>query len=137
MSKEISIREWVPKFLSGAFIYPDRKIQISAGWFDWFCDDRLLAAKTAKMGKIIAKIKDGGKVNLDTQYTFFKNNCPMIGAFYDQFSICDRETGDVIYCVQNRYRKWQVYDVKNWNADDSPHFEGTASALVKYLNTKE
>lgn len=134
---ETSIRNWVPKFLAGEFNHPNVGVQIKAGWYDWFCEGSRLVKGTAKMGRIISKIKDGGKVNLDTQYTFFKNNCPMIGPFYDDFRICDIESGDVIYCISNRYRKWQVYDVKNWNKDDSPHFEGTAAELVKYLNTKE
>jgi len=134
MKKEISIKQWVVNFFKGDYSAHDRKTQIDAGWFDWFCGDASLATKTAKMGKIITKIADGGKVNRDEQFIFFKNNCPMMGALYDQFSICDLKTGDVVYCIQNRNRKWQVYDVKNCKHDDSPHFEGTATALVEYLN---
>jgi hypothetical protein len=32
-------------------------------------------------------------------YVFFKNNCPMNGPLYDDFRICDIETGDVIWTV--------------------------------------
>ena len=39
--------------------------------------------------------------NIDAtkNYTFFKNNCPMQGPLYDDFRICDIETGDVVYTV--------------------------------------
>ena len=30
---------------------------------------------------------------------FFKNNCPCNGSLYDDFRICDIDTGDVIYTI--------------------------------------
>lgn len=37
--------------------------------------------------------------DIDRVYVFFKNNCPMYGSLYDDFRICDIETGDVIWTV--------------------------------------
>lgn len=131
----VTIREWQGMFVGGMFNSCDRTTQVKAGWYDWFCDHSQLGAKTQKMGRIIAKIGNDGKVNLDKQYVFFKNSCPMVGPLYDSFKICDGESANVVYCIDNRNRRWQVYSAKNdWN---EPIFEGSASALVKYLNTKE
>ena len=45
---------------------------------------------------MFAKMKD---VDLDSTYVFFKNNCPMDGPLYDDFRICDIESGNVLYTV--------------------------------------
>jgi hypothetical protein len=39
-------------------------------------------------------------IDLEKTYVFFKNNCPMSGPPYDDFRICDLETGDVLYTVR-------------------------------------
>lgn len=93
-------REFINEFISGTFEDPSTRTQIAAGWYDWFCKDTSLAAKTKKMGNIIKKLKDGGKVNLDKTYVWFKNNCPLHGALYDDFRIADLETGDVQFTIQ-------------------------------------
>ena len=47
--------------------------------------DTSLTNKTKKMGNIIKQIKPGGKVDLETSYVWFKNNCPINGPLYDDF----------------------------------------------------
>ena len=76
MKDRISINEWINKFLSREFDSQDVRVQIQAGWYDWFCKDSSLANKTKKMGNIVRQVKRGGKVNLDDWYVWFKNNCP-------------------------------------------------------------
>ena len=98
--EDISVREWINKFNSGEFDYPDRQTQIRAGWYDWFCKDTSLAAKTKRMGKIVKQVKDGGKVNLDTMYVWFKNNCPLNGPLYDDFRFADLKTSEVQFTIQ-------------------------------------
>ena len=39
----------------------DKRVQIDAGWYDWFCKDTSLVNKTKRMGNIIKQIKPGGK----------------------------------------------------------------------------
>jgi hypothetical protein len=42
------------------------------------------------------------KIDTEKNYVFFKNNCPMRGGLYDDFRVCDMETGDVIFTVVPR-----------------------------------
>ncbi len=68
-------------------------------FYDWFCKDTSLERKAkglmAKVRKFIKKMN----IDIDKTYVFFKNNCPCYGSLYDDFRICDAESGDVIYTV--------------------------------------
>jgi len=76
-------------------------------FFDWFCSESSLERKAkglkSQVTKFVAAIQGQG-VPLDTDrvYVFFKNNCPMNGPLYDSFSICDLESGDVLYWVTGK-----------------------------------
>ena len=142
MKDRISINEWINKFLSGEFDSKDIRVQIQAGWYDWFCKDYSLANKTKKMGNIVRQVKRGGKVNLDDWYVWFKNNCPLNGPLYDDFRFASLETGDVqftiqINCCWNKHR-YAVYGRTpdgegHW---DEPLFESDSlKDLVKWLNS--
>ena len=142
MKDRISINEWINKFLSGEFDSQDVRVQIQAGWYDWFCKDSSLANKTKKMGNIVHQVKRGGKVNLDDWYVWFKNNCPLNGPLYDDFRFASLETGDVqftiqINCCWNKHR-YAVYGRTpdgegHW---DEPLFESDSlKDLVKWLNS--
>ena len=142
MKDRISINEWINKFLSGEFDSQDIRVQIQAGWYDWFCKDSSLANKTKKMGNIVRQVKRGGKVNLDDWYVWFKNNCPLNGPLYDDFRFASLETGDVqftiqINCCWNKHR-YAVYGRTpdgegHW---DEPLFESDSlNDLVKWLNS--
>lgn len=142
MKDRISINEWINKFLSGEFDSQDVRVQIQAGWYDWFCKDSSLVNKTKKMGNIVRQVKRGGKVNLDDWYVWFKNNCPLNGPLYDDFRFASLETGDVqftiqINCCWNKHR-YSVYGRTpsgegHW---DEPLFESDSlKDLVKWLNS--
>ena len=142
MKDRISINEWINKFLSGEFDSQDVRVQIQAGWYDWFCKDSSLANKTKKMGNIVRQVKRGGKVNLDDWYVWFKNNCPLNGPLYDDFRFASLKTGDVqftiqINCCWNKHR-YAVYGRTpdgegHW---DEPLFESdNLKDLVNWLNS--
>ena len=99
MSKEINLNEWVEKFDKYEFSDPHVSTQCDAGWYDWFCNDHALASKTKKLGKKLKQIMKSDKVNCETSYVFFKNNCPMNGSLYDDFRICDIESRDVLWTI--------------------------------------
>ena len=88
-------------------------------WYDWFCKDSSLKRKGEALLKKLKVIASSNKFDNDKCYVFFKNNCPCVGNLYDDFRICDKETGDVLYCVipksghKAHDRRAQVYGVDN------------------------
>jgi len=117
MRNEISLRTWIERFNNGDFDAKDVTTQIEAGWYDWFCKDSSLANKTKRMGNIIKQFKDGGKIDLDLHYVWFKNNCPLGGPLYDDFRIANIDTNETIYVVRisslkEEYR-YKVYEKLN------------------------
>lgn len=137
MRDRMNVREWQVAFNNGNFDAADLDTQIDAGWWDWFCKDTSLKNKTKKMGNIVKCIKDGGRINLDTSYVWFKNNCPCCGGLYDDFRFADIETGNVLYtiCIDDDRSDFK-YEV--WGRDNN--FKGmivgfnTKKELVNWLN---
>ncbi|MBQ9737884.1 MAG: hypothetical protein IJV75_00360 [Alphaproteobacteria bacterium] len=72
---------------------------IKSLWYDWFCSDKALLNKGRSLLKKLKAISKSNKFDTEKTYVFFKNCCPMNGNLYDQFKICDIETGDVLYCI--------------------------------------
>lgn len=137
MDKQIKLSEWIKQYQSGTFDSPDTKTQIKAGWYDWFCKDTSLANKTKKMGNIIKQIKEGGKVDLETSYVWFKNNCPLSGPLYDDFRIADIENNNNLIVVQiDCFRNDSKYTVfERLDGFENPVFKTDSSKeLVKWLN---
>lgn len=147
MKDRISIKEWIDKFLSGEFdkkdsFSEDIKTQIQVGWYDWFCKDSSLAAKTKKMGNIVRQIKSGGKVNLDNWYVWFKNNCPLNGPLYDDFRFAKLDTGDVQMTIQinccwnkHRYSVWgRRGEDKEFEHENALFETDSLKDLVKWFN---
>ncbi len=101
MSKEkLNLREQLSNFNSGKYLNPDVSTQINAGWYDWFCKDESLARKTKSLFGKLKQVINSPKIgSLEDKYVFFKNNCPMDGSLYDDFRICDKKTGDVIFTI--------------------------------------
>jgi hypothetical protein len=98
----VNIKTFVENFNTGAYVMPDVSTQIKAGWYDWFCRDTSLAAKTQSLGKKVVQLMKSEKIDIENNYAWFKNNCPMSGPLYDDFRIADMETGNVIYTIVPR-----------------------------------
>lgn len=105
-----------------------------------FCNDSALANKTKKLGAKVCKIANSKRFNKETSYVFFKNNCPCVGALYDQFSICDIESGDVLYCCQHLEKGSHGCDKAHWELYDADIsfkkqvVSGTWREVEKYFN---
>ena len=142
MEKRINVLAWIDRFNNGDFDKEDVKTQIEAGWYDWFCKDSSLLRKTQRMGKIIAKLNQGGKVDLANCYVWFKNNCPLNGPLYDDFRFADLETGEVQFTIQldccwnnHKYVVWGRREKEKEFNHDKPLFEtDSVRELVEWFN---
>src|SRR3989339_672703 len=109
MEKQITLSHWIQNFNQGEFDKKDTQTQIKAG----------------------------GKVDLETCYVWFKNNCPLNGPLYDDFRIADIETNNnlivvQIDCIWNDF-KYTAYE--RLDGFEKPVFESNSSReLVKWLN---
>ncbi len=135
--KRISLKTWIERFNNNEFENENTNVQIEAGWYDWFCRDTSLKNKTKKMGQIIKQIKDGGKVDLNNMYVWFKNNCPMSGPLYDDFRIANINDGATQLLVQLdspwEDTKYVVYSVDDF-FDKPVLLTNSSRELVKWLN---
>ncbi|MDR1926007.1 MAG: hypothetical protein LBQ66_16685 [Planctomycetaceae bacterium] len=98
----ITIREFLDQYKLSQNNNDKFEHLINDVWCDWFCDDSKLPKKTVKLIKYLKSLITSKKININTMYVFFKNNCPLDGSLYDDFRICDIETGNVIYTITPR-----------------------------------
>ncbi len=133
----MNIATFATRFLRGDFDLNDRKIQIEAGWYDWFCRDTSLAAKTQNLGRKVLQLMKSTKIDIEKNYVFFKNNCPMRGSLYDDFRICDIETGDVIFTVVPRCSHSGKAEVWGRENDfNEPLVQGTWRDIKAFFGAK-
>lgn len=138
MSKEISMKDWVERFNDGKYASSDVQAQIEAGWYDWFCRDSSLVNKTKRMGNIIKQIKPGGKVDLESNFVWFKNNCPLDGPLYDDFRIAGINSDPTLIVIQinNRANECRYTVFGRLNDFRTPVFSSNSlRKIIKWLNT--
>jgi hypothetical protein len=138
MNNRNTIRDWVKKYNNGDFNQSSCAIQVEAGWYDWFCKDSSLKNKTKALAPKVKKISKSPKINIDTMYVLFKNNCPLYGNLYDDFRICDLETDDVIFTIIPKHGQ---QDCNGWsevwgreNDFDGPLVSGTWEDVLNFFN---
>ena len=141
MTTAKNIREWQKNFSCGRYDDNSFSTQVDAGWYDWFCKTESLGHKTSKLGKIVSKICDGGKVALDSHYVWFKNNCPAVGPLYDDIRISRSDdnghsVNDIVISVRDKREEHNYVVYSNINDFASPVFAcDDARHLVKWINT--
>ena len=85
---------------NGIYLDSEGKDSGCYNFYDWFCKTTSLKNKAISLyGNVRTFLKHNPSIDTEKVYVFFKNNCPMNGPLYDDFRICDIETGDVIYNV--------------------------------------
>lgn len=137
---EMTLETFCERFANGEFDSYRHETQLMAGWYDWWCRNSELPRKTQMLGRKVTSIKDSKRFDKTKVYVFFKNNCPVVGPLYDQFSICDLATGDVLFCIQHLERgshgceraHWEVYDATAGFSD--PVVNGTWNDVKRYFN---
>jgi hypothetical protein len=136
MSEHMNIKTFIERFDKGDFVSQSVSKQCEAGWYDWFCKKEKLAGKTAKLTAKLKTILKSAKIDTETQYVFFKNNCPMSGPTYDDFRICDIETGDLIYTIVPKCTHSGMAEV--WGRENGAFdriVQGTWTDVKKYFNS--
>jgi hypothetical protein len=94
-----TLKQQLEAFEKGKFINGDGEESWCYNFHDWFCRDKSLKTKSERLFRIVKRWVKYRHTNTDKVYVFFKNNCPMNGPLYDDFRVCDIETGDVIWTV--------------------------------------
>lgn len=110
--------------LSIAELLKQEKVDIMDLWYDWFCKDTSLQKKGEALFKKLKAISNSTKFDNSKSYVFFKNNCPVFGRLYDDFRICDIETGDVIFTVVPKSGYYADNGLgKVWGYDENGKFK--------------
>lgn len=115
-----TLKQQLEAFDQGKFLDSEGNESWCYNFYDWFCKDRALKAKSEKLFRIVKRWVKKRNTDTDKVYVFFKNNCPMHGPLYDDFRICDLETGDVI-----------------WNVTPKSGHSGLAEVWGRFNNFKE
>jgi hypothetical protein len=104
MEKQATLRQQLEAFSNGQIMESDGRIDSGCyNFYDWFCKDTSLENKAKRLfGNLKTFVKRNPQIDLDKHYVFFKNNCTGGGRLYDDFRICDIESGDVIWNVTPR-----------------------------------
>lgn len=132
------IREWIEKYNESEFDSNERKTQINAGWYDWFCEDYELSGRLKRMGKIIKEITND--YILDNYYVWFKNNCPASDRpLYDDFrlepineNLRDSHYFGVIFNDERSGSMYKVFTARNgYEIEFETDYK---SELIKFIN---
>jgi len=119
----------------------DTAAQTSASWFDWFCKQSELPGKTEHLVGLLKQLIGSPKINVDTMYVSFKNNCIVMGQTYDEFRICDIKTEKVLYTIvpchgdsSPEYAgRAVVWGIDNGYDYDHPPVNGTWDDVVAFF----
>ena len=109
------------------------------GFYDWFCSTKALERKAKFLLAKFSLIANSKKINQDTMYLWFKNNCPINGSLYDDFRISDIKTSNVIFTVtpksgftadEGRAEVWGIE-----NKFEKPILTGTWQDVINWFNS--
>ena len=96
---KITLKQQLDSFENGIILDSEGGVNTCYNFYDWFCSDKALKAKSEKLFKMVKRWVKFRNTDTEKVYVFFKNNCPGNGSLYDDFRICDRETGDVVWTI--------------------------------------
>ncbi len=128
--------------LAHVWCHPDSAVIL---FFDWHCRPSTLPRRADALFRKLRQVVGSPRFDPAGVYVCFKNNCPAYGCLYDDFRICDRDSGRVLFCVipssgqdgeRGRARVWgrnkagQMVEMAagNWQAILS-FFEGSGAQM--------
>ena len=137
MSSKISLNEQLYAFKEGVILDADGTASECFNFFDWFCKDSSLKNKAKRLFPVVRKfVKLHPEIDTSSVYVVFKNNCPMFGPLYDDFRICDMESGEVIWCVSPKDRLGNFSAYSSSNGFKDPTYLGrNMTEAMKYEPT--
>lgn len=70
-------------------------------FYDWFCQDSALPNRALKFIPLLRLLVERDLLDGDSNYVWFKNNCPMDGTLYDDMRISNIKTGKFLggFCM--------------------------------------
>lgn len=120
-----TLREQFEAFEQGKYLDSGGSESWCYNFYDWFCKDTSLKSKADKLFPMAIKFVEKMNIDLDKHYVFFKNNCPVDDDLYDDFRICDKENGYVVYTVIPEDPRSDGAEVWGRENDfDGPLFQG-------------
>jgi len=131
--KNGTLRKQFEAFEEGKYLDSNGKESWCFNFYDWFCKDTSLKNKANTLFRASRRFVKKMDIDLDKHYVFFKNNCPMRGPLRDDFRICDRETGDVIWNVTPKTGCVEVWGSENYFSEAL--FEG--HSISDFYNMRE
>ncbi|NBU48325.1 MAG: hypothetical protein EBS34_12990 [Flavobacteriales bacterium] len=96
---KINLKQQLEAFDQGIILDSEGNENDCYNFYDWFCKDEALKGRATKLFKQVKRWAKFRNTDTEKVYVFFKNNCPVFGSLYDDFRICDLESGDVIWTV--------------------------------------
>ena len=106
-------------------------------FYDWFCSDKALVGKQKSLDAKVRKIAKSPKVNIDTMYVWYKNNCPVVGRLYDDIRIADCVTGEVIWNIVPKSGRNGLSEVYGRINDfDKPLVSGSWADVLRFFEVK-
>jgi hypothetical protein len=107
-------------------------------FYDWFCKDSSIERKSKGLMSKAIKFAKKYNIDLDKNYIWFKNNCPIGGRLYDDFRFSNVETHDVLWTVspcEGRNGMSEAWSsINNW---ETPIEEATTWKKMMDLPAKE
>ena len=112
-------------------------------FYDWFCSDTALVNRALKFIPLLQLLVDKGLLDGDSNYVWFKNNCPMDGKLYDDMRISTIENSTFLggFCLDCGHNS-SLKEASFWTIDQNSremNYNKTFSSyrLMKYAIQKD
>ena len=124
MKNKMTIKQQLEKYLNG------EKFECH-NFYDWFCKETSLEKKSNNLFKKLNSISNTLKFDINKTYSYFKNNSMLNGNLYDDFRICDLESGVIIYKIVCYIGRYELYG--NENNFNYPLVEGKWNDIKEFF----